>query len=66
MHILRNLTILFFSIAFIACTTKKQDQKAKDFFVSEYSIKADTVVNSAVIPSSLMRCYFLQSAVKRK
>lgn len=48
MNTLRNLAILFVLTAFIACSSKKQYIKAKDFFVSVKYIKSDTVINSAV------------------
>lgn len=56
MNTLCNLTILLFLTAFIACTTKKQDIKAKDFLVSVKSIKGDTVINSAVYYAGHILC----------
>lgn len=56
MNTLRNLTIFFFLTAFIACTTKKQDIKAKDFSVSVKSIKGDTIISSAVYFAGHILC----------
>jgi hypothetical protein len=56
MNTLRNLTILFFLTAFIACTTKKQDIKAKDFLVSIKSLKGDTIISSAVYYAGHILC----------
>jgi hypothetical protein len=56
MDTLRNLTIFFFLTAFIACTTQKQDIKAKDFSVSVKSIKGDTIISSAVYYAGHILC----------
>lgn len=56
MKTLRNLTIFLFLIALIACSTQKQDIKAKDFSVSVKSIKGDTVITSAVYYSEHILC----------
>jgi hypothetical protein len=48
MKILSNLTTVFFLTALTACTTQKQDTNAKNFSFSVRSIKADTIVSSAV------------------
>jgi hypothetical protein len=56
MDTLRNLTIFFFLTAFIACTTQKQDIKAKDFSVSVKSIKGDTIIRSAVYYAGYILC----------
>lgn len=56
MNTLRNLTILLLLTAFIACTTKKQDIKAKDFLVSVKSIKGDTIISSAVYYEGHILC----------
>lgn len=56
MNTLRNLIIYFFLIAFFACSSQKQDIKAKDFLVSVKSIKGDTVINSAVYYSGHILC----------
>lgn len=56
MNTLRNLTIFLFLIAFIACSTQKQDIKAKEFSVSVKFIKGDTVITSAVYYSGHILC----------
>lgn len=56
MNTLRNLTILFFLTAFIACITKRQDTKSKGFLVSVKSMKGDTIITSAVYYAGHILC----------
>lgn len=56
MNTLRNLIILFFLTALVSCSTKKQDTKEKDFLVSVKSIKADTIIISAVYFAGHILC----------
>jgi hypothetical protein len=51
-----NLTVLFFLTAFIACTNRKQDIKTKDFSVTVKSLKADTLISSALYYNGYILC----------
>ncbi len=56
MNPLRILIILFFLTAIIACSSPQQDIRGNEFIISANSIKADTIINSAVYFAGYILC----------
>lgn len=63
MNFLQNLTIFILLTAFIACSNRQQDIKAKEFAVVVKSIKGDTIISSAVYYDGHIICLQADSKV---